>query len=130
MILKLHLLHAARHARFRVSSASVALGSGCQLCCGSVTTAVRVLTTFPMITTSTQKQFYQKQQQAYIALWINISDLSVPTMYCCLSNSFSRRSNCSWVKIVRTRLPLLRPARDLVALTQFVPDASEKSHVK
>lgn len=29
---------------------------------------------------------------------------SGPTIYCCLSNSASRRSNCSGVKIVRTRL--------------------------
>jgi hypothetical protein len=36
---------------------------------------------------------------------IIIKYLSVPTIYCCRSNSASIRSNCSGVKMVRTRFP-------------------------
>ena len=55
-----------------------------------------------------------------------LTDLSVPTMYCCRSNSFSSRSSCSWVKIVRTRLPLPRPARDFDAPTHAKLDDPEQ----
>ena len=47
--------------------------------------------------------------------------LSVPTMYCCLSNSASSRSNCSGVKIVLTRLALPDFAQSSLELSPWHP---------